>query len=50
MWSGATYESSFRLKHALPSGFLTERMALPWRRIFPPATSYGAHATTGGTR
>src|SRR6188768_709943 len=39
MWSGPTYESPFRLKHALPPAFLTERMALPWQAIFPPATS-----------
>jgi hypothetical protein len=28
---GTTYESSFRTKHALPSGFFSERIALPWR-------------------
>ncbi len=32
--AGATYESPFRLKHALPPGFLTERMAPPWQADF----------------
>lgn len=39
---GTTYESSFRTKHALPSGFLTERIALPWRLDLSAWTSYGA--------
>ncbi|MDQ3186597.1 MAG: LodA/GoxA family CTQ-dependent oxidase [Pseudomonadota bacterium] len=30
----ATYEAPFRVKHTLPAGFLTERMALPWQADF----------------
>jgi hypothetical protein len=30
----ATYEGSFRIKHTLSPGFLTERMALPWQADF----------------
>lgn len=30
----ATYEGPFRIKHTLPPGFLTERMALPWQADF----------------
>lgn len=30
----ATYEAPFRIKHTLPAGFLTERMALPWQADF----------------
>jgi hypothetical protein len=30
----ATYEAPFRIKHTLPPGFLTERMALPWQADF----------------
>lgn len=30
----ATYESPFRIKHTLPPGFLTQRMALPWQADF----------------
>lgn len=29
-----TYEAPFRIKHTLPPGFLTERMALPWQADF----------------
>ncbi len=30
----ATYQAPFRIKHTLPPGFLTERMALPWQADF----------------
>ena len=50
MWSGATYESPFRLEHALPPAFLTERMALSWQAIFPPATSCRAQRNDRSTR
>ena len=45
----ATYESPFRIKHTLPPGFLTERMALPWQAIFPPAANYGGQRSGPST-
>lgn len=30
----ATYEAAFRIRHTLPGGFLTQRMALPWQADF----------------
>ena len=46
----ATYESPFRLKHALLPGFLTERMRFRDRRIFLPATSCRAQRNNPSTR